>query len=227
MRKMFLFSLSAVFLLWPSAMVCAQFTLWDQQPDTSTTAVVDQDFDDGPDFSTFLVNDVVFGGSVVIDSITTYFTDFNNAWENDLTQGVVNIFDGDTLTAADDPTNGGDFGSGLTSVSVTDIGGGVLAITASNLNISLGAGTYWVGLTPAQDAAIEQEFHFDTFARAGFATQARNPGGGFGFGTDWFNADPLAFGEYRDASLTITGVPEPSSVLVLTLGLAAIVRRRR
>ncbi len=207
--------------------------LWDQQPlGVPVGGIIDQDIPDLGQFSTYVVNDVVFNTDVKIDTVTTYFTNLNGAWGANVTQGILNIFNGDALMSTDDPTSGGDFGPGLVNVTITDLGNQILAITAdiSGLNLNLGAGTYWFGLSPQAGAGIPQEFHFDATSRLGEESQFRNPGGGFGLGTDWGPASILQPG-YNDASITITGtpsiVPEPTTVGLLAVGLIGLVARRR
>ena len=86
--------------------VSAGDILWDQPLILDSTAFVDQNFSDFPDFSTFLVNDVVFGSGVTINSITTYYTNVGNLWpQNAAGTATLNIF-ADPLSGADDPMAG-------------------------------------------------------------------------------------------------------------------------
>ena len=204
----------------------AQFIIWDQQPDASSTGVIDQEIPDTPASSTYLVNDATFNKAVLVDSVTTYFSNFSGAWETNVTTGVLNIFDGDGLLASDDPQTGGDFGPGLVNVTIEDFGNNVIGVTTENLNISLAAGTYWFGLTPIADSSIPQEFHLDSAGGiVGFESQFRNPEGGFGLGTDWAGADGLLAG-YQDGAFTVTTVPEPSACLLAGLSFLGVVSYR-
>ena len=207
----------------------AQSILWDQQPDFTLTTTIDLDIPSpGDSFSTYQVNDATFESAVNITAITTFYTNNTGTWENLINTGVLNIFDGDGLVASDDPTSGGDFGPGSVSVTSTDLGSNVIAVTAF-VDINLAAGTYWFGLTPSLPSASDpQEFRYDDGQIVGAASQARNPAGGFGLGTAWFNGDTLAPG-FSDATFTILGeeIPEPTTAGLLALGLVGLVARRR
>ena len=230
LSQKFLASVAVIAMLAAPNYSSAQSILWDQQPDTTLTTVIDLDIP-APQagFSTYLVNDATFTSDVNIDSVTTFFSNNSGSWGGLITDGILNIFDGDGLVASDDPTSGGDFGPGSVSVSITDLGNNVLAVTASGLNLDLAAGTYFFGLSPSLPSdADPQEFRFDTGSTVGSASQGRNPSGTFGLGTDWFNADTLAPG-FSDAAFTVLGeeVPEPTTAGLLALGMIGLVARRR
>ena len=233
MKKTFGFSIAAMMgigcLTMTPAANAGDLILWDQQPDVAGAAFVDQNFGDFPDFATFLVSDVVFGGAVQIHSITTYFTKGaakTDLWPaDDFGFATLNIF-ASPLTNADDPFTG-------TSVSVFyALTADGFAVTASGLNINLGAGTYWVGLTPELDFLVkDQEFHWQALNPTGGPTMARNPGLGFGIGPDWVDAGltfPKIPIEGWDAAITIRGIPTPGALALLGVaGLAGMRRRRR
>lgn len=203
----------------------AQVVVWDQQPDPNINQIIDQDIPGGlNEFSTYLVNDVTFASDVRIDSVTSYYTNSTGVWPALVDRGVLNIFSGEPLDASDDPTSGGDFG-GLVDVTVELLGNNVMTVTAHNLNIDLAAGDYWFGLTATEGEF--QEFHFSAATRIGSQTLARNPAGGFGVGTDWFDTDILA-SDYLDSAMTITAVvPEPTSFAVCLVGMLGMTFRRR
>lgn len=207
-----------------TAPVSAGDVLWDQPLLLDTQAFVDQNFSDFPDFSTFLVSDVVFGTPVIINSITTYYTNVFNLWpQNAAGTATLNIF-ADPLSGGDDPAAG----ASVVVDFVTTADG--IAVTASGLNMALGAGTYWIGLAPELTfGGAGQEFHLEAVG-VGANTQGRNPGGGFGLGLDWFDAGQTFAGVDWDGAITVVGevVPAPGAMALLGIaGLAGTRRRRR
>ncbi len=180
--------------------------LWDQSNyDEGVNAFVDQEFDDFPDFDSYLVTDIDTGGDAwVISSVTTFFTN-GNGWANaGPTHGRLNIFpktgnlpDND----ADDPGAGE-----VVKITIIDQGD-TIAITAADLSIELDAGEYWVGLAPiANFGQFGQEFHRGA-PIIGVDTAWRNPDNGFGLGGDWSTTGVLGpdwIGVF-DAAINITG----------------------
>ncbi len=208
--------------------------LWDQQPDPARNAYVDQDFTDFPSFSTFIVSDVSFATNVRIDGVITYYTAGGN-WPLGPATAMLNIFDktGTLPGPGDNPLTGGPYsGAGIVDVEIV-AGPNGLEVHATDLNggagISLPAGDYWIGLTPILDfGSFGQEFHQNSTSFVGDASAARNPGGGFGVGPDWFNAGQVFGGEPDyDAAITILGVPAPGTVALLGLSGLVAARRRR
>lgn len=225
MKRSFL-ALAATLLLSTAAFAQnPNVTLWDQAPDGAAPAGVDQSFADFPDFSTFIVSDVQFGSAVIVDSITTYFTNINLTWPQSGTgTGVLNIFADDGALDTEDP-----LGGTLVSVDFTATTDG-LSVTANGLDLALAAGTYWIGLTPDLEfGTAGQEFHQGSASAFGSNSFARNPGDGFGFGTDWFDATNLVGGVPYDAAITVVGkaVPEPTTAGLLALACVGLVTRRR
>jgi hypothetical protein len=197
--------------------------LWDQAPDPDALAFVDQRFSDFPEFSTFLVNDVVFNTQVNVDSISVYFTDINQSWPAAGT-ATLNVFLNDGTLDTEDPLAGTQV-----AINLIDTADG-LTVVASGLNLNLAAGTYWIGLTPNFDfGQFNQEFHQQTSGIIGSETWARNPGGGFGLGGDWQTGGTLFGQPPFDSALRVEGsvVPEPTAVGVLALGIVGLVIRRR
>ncbi len=201
--------------------------LWDQQPDPARNAYVDQNFLDFPSFSTYIVNDVSFTTNVVIDGVITYYTSGIGFWPSSGT-ATLNIFPktGTLPGPGDDPS------FGLT-VPVDIVAGPngleVHAGAGTPLNIPLPAGDYWIGLTPDLEfGSFGQEFRQNSTSFVGDASAGRNPGGGFGVGTDWFDAGQVFGGEPDyDAAITILGTPAPGTVALLGLGGLVATRRRR
>ena len=176
-------------------------TLLDRAPDFTEDGWANQEATDFTFLSSYIVVDVSFDSDVRIDSITTYYdaivdwTTLNNP------TAVLNIFTA-PLSSADDPTMG-------ISVPVTIVGNSVMhAITASNLDLELPAGDYWIGLTPVVDAAAGQNFNLRS-ASVGFAGNSnwRNPSNFFGNGTDWLSNPSDGFGDVFEqrGSMTIDG----------------------
>ena len=225
---------TAAFLFFVAATVfssqsVAQTTLWDQAPDPDGDQIINQNIPGAfSDFSTFLVSDVTFSQNVIIDSVTSYYSNSTGTWTSTVTSGILNIFDGDALTTLDDPLVGGDFGPGATSVSVTVVEPGVLAVTASGLNISLQAGDYFFGLAASEPDPDNQEFQLEALTSFGQESFLRNPAGGFGPPiSEWVQASVFGFPGYEGA-ITITAVPEPSSCMVFAVGsVCLLVRRKR
>ena len=184
-------------------MCAGQSILWDQQPNTNLTPVIDLEVPEpSAEFSTYLVNDVTFFSTVSIDSVTTYFSNNTGTWPSIISEARFTFFPGDFTPF--DPRIDGE----LVPVTVTELPGGVLAVTAAvkGLN-SVPAGVYWIGLTPVLDSADDlQEFRFDAGSTIGGETFGRNPAGVFGLGTDWFPASVLSTG-FGDAAITVTSPP--------------------
>ncbi|MDY7108262.1 MAG: MYXO-CTERM sorting domain-containing protein [Planctomycetota bacterium] len=202
--------------------------LWDQSNySTDPNALVDQEFGDFPTYSSYMVTDVVADTDWVIQSVSVYFTSNNGNWGQFLSQARLNIFDwvpGTLPLAADDPTAGA-----VVSVGAVEQGDSTWKITASGLNVNLDAGNYWIGLTPIVNFADGgQEFHRPA-PIINDNNAWRNPGGAFGYGTDWIYAHIVdGTGEWEnqwEASILIEGVPAPGALALL--GLAGLLGRRR
>ena len=199
-RRLLCLTAGCALLVAPGAW--AQEVVWDSPVDPNITAFVDQQFPDFPDFSTYLVGHVHFDRDTEIHDIKTYFTNANNAWPQGVLNGVLNIIPQDGLPPNDyDPSS-----DGVSLTATMAPGANGLEFTASlGGGTTLTAGAYWIGLTPDIDFGVfGQEFHQGT---ADFEknTAGRNPGGGFGVGTDWFEAGPTFGGIDWGLAVTITG----------------------
>jgi len=176
-------------------------TVIDAQPNFAVGRIPNFEATDPTGFSSYFVNRVTISQDTVIDSVSVYCTNVNNTW-TDVTEAILNIFDGDDLTTVDDPRFGGDFGPGLLNVTVTEIANNMLEIKADGLNLTLEAGVYQFGLTPSLDTevlGVETQFGSSTVGGDVFL---RNLDGVLGFGTDWFLAEP-AFNNFPYAAMTI------------------------
>ena len=185
-------------------------TLVDREPDFSIDGWANQEATDFTFLSSYIVVDVSFDSDVRIDSITTYYdaivdwTTLNNP------TAVLNIFMA-PLSSADDPTMG-------MSVPITIDGNGFFhTITASDLDLVLPAGDYWIGLTPIVDASVGQNFNLRSTS-VGFAGNSfwRNPSNFFSNGTDWVSSATDGFGDVFEqrGSMTIEGAIAEAIVTV-------------
>jgi hypothetical protein len=226
MLRRFIASLALVVALTGSAPANDNIvTLWEQLPDPAALAFVDQRFSDFQDFSTFLVNDVVFNTNVTLDQITVYFTNLNNTWPGAAT-ATLNIFANDGTLDTEDPLAGA-----TVNITLNDTADG-FAIVTDSLNMALSAGSYWIGLTPNLDfGAFNQEFHQQSAGVVGSETWARNPGGGFGLGGNWQTGGTLFGQPPFDSAFKVTGkesvIPEPTAIGLLAFGFVGLLSRRR
>lgn len=215
----------------------ATYILWEQLPATDTMSWIDQEFPDLQAASTYQVHDVVVGaGGWKISSITGYYTKLNDLWPSSLSVRL-NVFSksGSLPTAGDDPVLGSVWTAALTRDMQSS------QVTLTGLDLVLPTGSYWIGMTPILDFGnYDQEWHQLSAAVVGDASALRNPGGYFGFGSDW--KDYTAFGELYgdlaqpgDGAIKIEGttsdVPEPGTSaltgVILAGALAGAFRSRR
>lgn len=94
----------------------------------------------------------------IVQIVTTYYTN-SGAWAPGTYDAKFAIYPktGPTpVTGVDDPLSAPDI-----PVTIADIGGGVLAVTATDLNRMLAAGDYWLVLSPAAPQGVVgvPEFH--------------------------------------------------------------------
>ncbi len=214
--------------------------IWDQQPDLSFESeqfiFVNELFPNNPlGYSNYIASDVTINQQTRIDQITNYYFDISG-WQLGVTvPGVVNIFTSDGTGAPSNLLDNPEVSGMAVDVVITRNAAGAIEATAdlSSLDIVLDSGEYWFALTPDANAAMPvgeqaQASHFPSLDVIGNGSFGRNPDGGFGVGTGWY--DPT-FGVYDsyDAALTIHGtpVPAPSSLAILTLAGGACCGRRR
>jgi PEP-CTERM motif len=102
------------------------------------------------------------------------------------------------------------------------------ALAQINVNVTLGVGTYYLAVIPSLNyentGGAEIGVYASTYAGDSNAYQV-NPGGGFGF-TDNTNALGVN-AAYRILGNVPAVVPEPSSLVMLSTGLALAFRRSR
>ncbi len=200
--------------------------LWNQAPDTLANAYIDQEFTDYPTYSTYQVHDIVVPASGwTIQKITTYF--INGAtpgnWST-VTQGRLNVFpkSGSLPGAGNDPAAGTAY-----PVTIVNPATGTCEVSMGGLNIVLPAGQYWVGFTPMTTfATTGQKFLCQTTGIQGDMSAVRNPGGAFGFGTNWTTGAVFSPPATADSAIKIEGLPVPEPSSLLLLGALALLRRR-
>ncbi len=186
--------------------------LWDQSDyNVSAGAYVNQVFDDFPTYDSFQVADVTTGGATWnVSKITVYMTRGANGTD---------LFDPLNITTANVQIypktsclpNTSNLPPQLTlpcvlfspAANVWEIS----VDTSSTPQFQGINGSYWIGVTPKTNFARDgQEFQFQTIA-AGRDCEStwRNPGGGFGLGTEWSSISSLGGGTTYEGSLKIEG----------------------
>lgn len=215
--------------------------LWDQSQLADYVAqmpiVTSQEFpppDPFGTYSSYTMNDIATDGqNWVIQEVTVYYSRYStpSPWQGVVQQARLNVLarTGALPDNSFDPTTGQLVNVTLTPFTQNNVN--YLAITASGLNIPLTAGEYWVGLVPLAPLAsigYYQEVPVQTPVLKENETAWRNPLNGFGAGTNWMPWDVPGsdFLINTDQSITISGVPEPTSLVLLALGTLMIVRRR-
>ncbi len=215
-------SVPALALLLAAPAFCAT-VLWDQAPITPT-ALSNQVFTDYPEFSTYVLSDVTVPSSGwIIESLTSYFsagTFFAASGYHLPVQLVILPASGDLPDAAHDPGTAAQYDGVYT---FTD---DMAAIEIRGLSIALAPGDYWVGMSAFAAYGYEGQFYLlSSASTVGRPAAWRNPGGGFGHGTDWVPANSIN-DAFADGNLHIEGtlgsVPEPATVGTLALALLAV-----
>ena len=125
----------------------------------------------------------------------------------------------------------GDVGSQTVAAGSTTMPGGTTGLVSIPVNINIsGPGTYYVGVmavlpfTGGGQIGIQDS----TGGNPGGANAWQiNPGGGFGFGTSQIIGGVTGPSQNLAYRMTSTAVPEPASMAILGLGVAALIRRRR
>ena len=101
----------------------------------------------------------------------------------------------------------------------------------SNLNVSLDAGTYWFAVVPDCPNCGGRYFNSNTFGLNSVGTQISNEqffNSSF-FGANYTNANNEGVFQSFSSGVYTSGIPEPSSILMLgsgLIGVAGVIRRR-
>ena len=227
-----LLSLTAGCALFATPGAWAQEVIWDSPPNNDLPAFKDQQYGDFPDFSTYLVAHIRLDRAYFIHDITTYFTNANGSWPNgqDNVEAVLNIIPQDASLPDNnyDPRGPQQGGDGIKVLGSMKWEGSRLTLTTHlNGGIVLGEGNWWIGLTPKISFVdFGNEFHkgSDQWLKN---TAGRNPGGGFGVGTDWFDAGQTFSGIDWGMAITVTGKKVPTPGALALLGVAGLLGTRR
>ena len=199
MQLRYVTSLIVVALL--SSQLAAQTVVVDRPPDAGLLGggIIGGFYSDHSSDAVAPLTEVTFAAGVEIGAITVFTTNLNDAIPGigypigGQTPAIVNIFDGSTLDAGDNTLTGGDHGDPAATVDYVATSDGI-EITAANLNISLDAGTYLIGIMPILSLETNgQECYLDAGA-AGQNTLLNNPGGLLFlpiYGSETINANQL------------------------------------
>ena len=196
-----LLSLTAGCTLIAASGAWAQEVVWDSPPNNDLTAFRDQQYGDFPDFSIYLVAHISLDRAYFIHDITTYFTNLNNLWPLGNINAALNIYNqvGGLPDNADVPQQA------VVTANLAAAANGFSLTVSLDGDLVLEAGDYWIGLTPSLEfGAFGSEFHQGT-DEWDKNTAGRNPGGGYGVGTEWFDAGQLFAGIDWGMAITVTG----------------------
>ncbi len=124
---------------------------------------------------------------------------------------------------------------GIVSLDVQRTGGEVAGDwTISDLAVNVNAGNYWMEVWVDRNFTTQGQWQWANSSPSGGGVRGQesrlhNPGGGFGFGTDPVNASSTGLHGPRDNAFQIEDgfVPEPTTLLAIGTGTAALVARRR
>lgn len=197
--------------------------LWDQgNVDAAVNAIVNQEFVNYPDYSSYMANDFEADAAWNITKVTIYLTNNNGTWGGiPDAQARFNLWN----TYPDTDPGAGD----LVPATYTQTADG-LAMSV-DVDVNVDAGMFWLGLTPHVDFTVYGQEFCQAAPIWGENTAWRNPGGAFGYGTDWTNAYILdttgVWQDNYDMAMLIEGTVVPGPGALALLGLAGLARRRR
>ncbi len=212
-----------------------------RQVDGSNNGWVNQVFPDFADYSTGMGSMVTIDGYWQVWEIQIYQVGSTpNTWYGNVNQAVLNVTRqvGGAPDSAYDPTivnsGAGVVYSDLVSVtqdqpSVDNQSFRIRALTATIPELQgIEPGDYVFSLAPIVHYGDYGQ-SFTAGAGVGSAPDyMRNPGNGFGYGTDWFPISAIGTEVNTQWAIGINGmVPEPSGILALAAGLALLARKRR
>jgi hypothetical protein len=205
--------------------------LWDQSNvDPAVNAIVDQEFVNYPDYSSYMAMDFVSDMPWHITKMTVYLTNNNGTWAGIPNPTArFNIWDKAPYPDCTFPDGNPQDGA-LLPASIINGANGIEI--SSDLDVYTNAGQhYWINLTPHVDFTIYgQEFH-QAAPIVMCNTAWRNPGGAFGYGTAWTYAYILdstyVWEDAYDAAFLLEGYVIPAPGALALLGLAGLARRRR
>ncbi len=150
------------------------------------------------------------GGGWNVDSISTYYSALDAFWGDGITQCYVHVYDKTgplPIDGTDDPSV-----DPLVPMSAV-LNGDHFVLTASGLGLALGAGEYWIGVTPiGASGPFGPEIHLSSLTYYGDATASYDV---YAFPPPamWFNFNPGL-----DASILIEGTPGSTPVEDSTWG---------
>ena len=137
-------------------------------------------------------NDVTVDAGWNIESITSYYSAIDPAWGTAITQGYLHVFPKTGPLPIEDPTV-----SPIVPMSGVVVGDHFV-VTASGLGLYLGAGDYWLGLTPiAPSGPMGPEIQLSSMTFLGDETVSYDA---YGMPVMWF-----VFNPGLDAAMLVEG----------------------
>lgn len=203
---------------------------------------VNQVFGDFPTFSTVSGNVVTVGGTGWnVSNIQSEFVDAGSFVNDNVNTALltVSMFSGTPSSnhGATVSTGADIVFSGNVTASITNANAGLFNFEVDTTGISqlqgLAAGSYLFTLTPIADFGVHGQAFNTVSTDTSTVGWTNNPGGGFGFGAGWQTYAAASLDTSASQfSLGINGtpastVPEPASMAVIGLGVAALLRRRK
>ena len=139
--------------------------LWDQSDlDPNASGIANSISPGFGGFTIYGVADVIVGDAGWnVDSITQYYSSWNQDWVFAITEGSLHVFPKTGPLPVDDPV-----ASVTVPMTAATNDPDVIEVTASELNLDLAPGEYWIGITPAAPAGLfGANLQFATLAMTG------------------------------------------------------------